>query len=201
MKSCNCGTRNSNVVPEEAIRILHYWNHTIFGVIRQAEKKTEGKQSIPDSSMLVIQERIIQKCDSSAIQKSTKLLQVVNIPRVYLSCLWKKLKHQMTAGICADLMRKLWSQLSLNKRERLLDINTEPSENMQDLVKNISNAANTQESFRAQKRFCSSFYFPWSSSHKTLVHTFRRPTLPFPEGKQWFFFFSWPIIMARLPLM
>lgn len=120
MKSCNYGTRNWNVVPEEAIRILHYWNHKIFGVIRQAKNKTEGKQSIPDSSMLVIQERIIPKCDSSAIQKSMKLLQVVNIPRVHLSCIWKKLKHQMTAGICADLVRKLWPQLSLNKRETFI---------------------------------------------------------------------------------
>lgn len=45
------------------------------------------------------------------------------------------------------------------KRETL-DINTEPREIMQDLVKNISNAANTQESFRAQRRFCSAFSFP-----------------------------------------
>lgn len=88
MKS-NCSTRNWFVVPEEAIGILQYWNHKMFQVIRQAGKKTEGKQSILASSTLAIQDRIIQKCGSSAIQKSVKLLLVVNIPRVYASCIWK----------------------------------------------------------------------------------------------------------------
>lgn len=62
----------------------------MFRVVRRAGKKPEGKQSILASYMLVIQDRITQNCNDSAILNSVKLLYVVNIQRVYASCIWKQ---------------------------------------------------------------------------------------------------------------